>query len=80
MKTINLRGVINPLSDSEMKNVKGGKEVIEGPPLTVQEEACKNLIPDSPCYMQWTGGSKTGICVTIKDENNVVKGIKCVGV
>jgi len=33
MKTINLRGVINPLSDSEMKNVKGGKEVIEGPPL-----------------------------------------------
>ena len=68
MKTINLRGIKESLSESEMKKVRGGaKEDPPITPLTVAEAACVGLLPDSPCSMASSGTSVWGICVRYKN-------------
>jgi len=49
MKKIYLSGITNPMSDNEMRNTRGGANKPAPPPLTIGEEACAGLPPDSPC-------------------------------
>ena len=66
MKTVSFRGITNPMSVSEMKNVRGGEQKPVGPPETVYEVACKDLFAGAPCTMQTSGGSVTYICFECK--------------
>ena len=69
MKKINLQGMLNPLSEREMKNVVGGampicepKEAPDEPP-PLEEAACINVALLGECKMGWSGGERKGTCL-----------------
>jgi len=61
MKTINLRGIKESLSEREMKLVKGGVEpakITEAPPpQTVGQVACDNKSAGDSCSVSMANGS-----------------------
>jgi len=69
MKTINLRGIMTSLSDSEMKMVKGGQpEQIKEAPTpgqeqTAEEAACNNKVIWQTCKLGTSSGDASGQCV-----------------
>jgi len=73
MKKINLRGVTESLSESEMKKVKGGAKVDQPKgPVTVEEEACVGSSFMGPCSLQWEGGNVPGSCLLDTGSGNLV--------
>jgi bacteriocin-like protein len=63
MKTINLRGITNPLSEEELKKVIGGANEKQPTELeTVREHACNNSQFMGPCQLEWSGGTIGGVC------------------
>ena len=62
---MNLRGITESLSDSEMKKVKGGKKEEVPPPITLSEQACIGKLPNQPCTLGPSSGGTTiwGICI-----------------
>jgi len=70
MKAINLRGITESLSESEMKLVRGGKKVDPPKDLTIGASACAGMVPDSPCSIQVPGGTYDSFCWM--DQNNSI--------
>ena len=72
MKTINLKGVSNTLSDNEMKMVKGGGDTtILIPPAPPEDIPCAGLAAGSECSVTWSGGVKTGHCYYPKGSSTL---------
>jgi len=67
MKTINLRGITESLSESEMKKVVGGKDVPivlpDDTTLTPMQVLCKDKVPWAACKYLLSGGDVPGQCV-----------------
>jgi hypothetical protein len=73
MKKIYLKGVLETLSEMELKKVVGGiepakfKEAPKEPP-TLGEAACNNHLPWSNCKMQGSRGDLNGQCLYRGDK------------
>jgi len=79
MKTINLKGLKNALSENEMKNITGGNS-----PDKPQDKdtdpvynPCKGKSFGDKCEITWSGGTQEGTCARVVRPDGTY-GLECI--